>query len=170
MLSIRQETSNDTYAIRDVNVAAFGGPEEADLVDLLRESGALRYSLVAVEEDKVVGHLAFSPVTITSGTAAVSALGLAPMAVVPARQRRGIGTGLIKYWLETLADEKDNLVVVVGHEEYYPRFGFQRGKRFGIQWEHEVPDEAFMVLELRPGALAEIQGTVHYHPAFNDLS
>jgi putative acetyltransferase len=169
MLSIHEETRDDVSAIHQLNVLAFGQPTEADIVDLLRESGALRYSLVAVDEDEIVGHLAFSPVTITEDEKTVSALGLGPMAVTPSRQRRGIGTKLFQYWWENLADEKDNLVVVVGHADYYPRFGFQRANLFGIRWEHDVPDDVFMVLELRRGALAETQGIVRYHPAFADV-
>jgi putative acetyltransferase len=169
MLSIRKETRDDVSAIHELNVLAFGEPTEAYIVDLLRTLGALRYSLVAVEDGEIVAHAAFSPVTITNAKTTMSALGLAPMAVTPSRQRRGIGTQLIKYWLENLADEKDNLVVVVGHAGYYPRFGFQSAKPFGIRWEHDVPDDAFMVLELRPGALAEIQGVVRYHSAFGDV-
>jgi putative acetyltransferase len=168
MLSIREETPGDIPLIRRVNVSAFGGPAEADIVDSLREAGALKYSIVAIDKCEIVGHLAFSPVTITADKIAVSALGLAPMAVLPSRQRGGIGTKLIRYWLENFADEQDNLVVVVGHADYYPRFGFKPAKPFGIRWEHDVPDDVFMVLELRPGALAETQGVVRYHSAFAD--
>lgn len=165
---IRQETPGELAAIRDLNVAAFGGSTEADIVDLLRDAGALRYSLVAVDGNEVVGHLAFSPVSVTDGKRIVPALGLGPMAVSPSRQRQAIGTRLIEFWLEHLAEDKDNLVVLVGHPDYYPRFGFRPAKRFGIRWEHDVPDEAFMVLELRRGALEEISGVVRFHPAFDN--
>lgn len=168
MLSIREEAQDDISAIHELNVSAFHGPTEAEIVDLLRDSGALRYSLVALEEGEIVGHLAFSPVTITDDKNAVPALALGPMAVIPSRQRRGVGSKLIKYWLENFADEKDNLIVVVGHAGYYPRFGFQPAKAHGISCEFDVPDDAFMVLELRPGAQTEIQGIVRYHPAFSD--
>lgn len=169
MLSIREEMPDDISAIHQLNVLAFGGPTEADLVDCLRELGALRYSVVAIDEGEIVGHLAFSPVTISGGGTMMSGLGLAPMAVMPARQRGGIGTNLFQYWRENFATEKDNLVVVVGHADYYPRFGFQPAKHFGIRWEHDVPDDVFMVLELRPGALAEAEGVVRYHSAFADV-
>lgn len=169
MLSIRQETSRDVSAIHHLNVTAFGQSIEADIVDSLRNAGALRHSLIAVDGDEIVGHLAFSPVTITEGGRVVHALGLGPMAVSPSRQRQGIGTQLVNFWLEQLAEDKDNLVVLVGHPDYYPRFGFRRAKSFGIRWEHEIPDEAFMVLELRRGALDEISGVVRFHPVFDEV-
>jgi putative acetyltransferase len=160
---------NDVSAIHDLNVAAFGQSAEADLVDSLRRSGSLKYSLVAVDGQEIVGHLAISPITITEADKVVPALGLGPMAVIPSRQRQGIGTKLVNFWLEQLAEEKDNLVVLVGHPAYYPRFGFRPAKSFGIRWDHVVPDEAFMVLELRRGALNEISGLVRFHPAFNEV-
>jgi len=169
MLSIRQEMPRDVSAIHDLNVAAFAQSTEADIVDSLRGAGALRHSLVAVDGDEIVGHLAFSPVTITEGSRVVDALGLGPMAISPSRQRQGIGTRLVNFWLEQLAEDKDNLVVLVGHPDYYPRFGFRRAKAFGIRWEHDVPEEAFMVLELRRGALDKISGVVRFHPVFDEV-
>ncbi len=169
MPAIRQETPNDVSAIHDLHVAAFAQSTEADIVDALRGAGALRYSLVAVEGDDIVGHIAISPVTITEDSKVVDALGLGPMAVRPSRQRQGIGTRLVNFWLEQLAEDKDNLVVVVGHPEYYPRFGFRRAGPCGIRWEHDVPDEAFMVLELRRGSLDQISGVVRFHPVFDEV-
>lgn len=169
MVTIRQETPSDVSAIHNLNVAAFSQSTEADIVDSLRAAGALRYSIVAVDEDEIVGHLALSPVTITEDKRVMPALGLGPMAVSPSRQRQGIGTQLVNFWLEQLADEKDDLVVLVGHPDYYPRFGFRRAKPLGIRWEHDIPDEAFMVLELRRGALDEISGVVRFHSVFDEV-
>jgi len=169
VLTLREETPSDIAGIRQVNLAAFGQTLEADLVDRLRQSGALTHSLVAVEGGVIVAHLALSPVSITRDEQVVSALGLGPVAVHPDRQKRGIGTRLISHWLEHYADEKDNLVIVLGHADYYPRFGFEPAKNFGIAWEHDVPDDVFMVLELRPGALNDISGIVRYHPLFSDV-
>ncbi len=169
MLRIRQEMPTDVSAIHELNVAAFAQSTEADIVDFLRDAGALRYSLVAIDGMEIVGHLAFSPVTISDGSRVVDALGLGPMAVSPSCQRHGIGTRLVNFWLEQLAEERDNLVVVVGHPDYYPRFGFRRAKPYGIRREHDVPDEAFMVLELRRGALDQISGVVRFHPVFDEV-
>lgn len=163
---IRAETADDIDAIRALHVAAFGGSTEADIVDRLRASGALRCSLVASIGRELVGHLALSPVTITDAETRIHALGLGPISVTPAYQRRGIGTALIDHWRSRLADARDNLVVVVGHAGYYPRFGFRPARAFGIDCEYDVPDDVFLVLELRPGALAGARGLCRYDAAF----
>ena len=126
-------------------------------------------SLVAVKDHKLVGHLAISAVTITSGSTVAQALGLGPVAVCPSQQKLGIGKKMITYWLERLARPKDNLIVVLGHPQYYPRFGFMPSKPFEIEWENEVPEEVFMVRELKPAALGKISGIVRYHKAFNQV-
>jgi putative acetyltransferase len=169
MTFIRKETRGDLAAIYEVNLQAFGQPAEAKLVDLLREAGGLASSLVAEQDGQVVGYLAMSPVSIVSDAGAKHALALAPVAVLPSFQRRGIGTALIRHWLATQAREEDNAVVVLGHADYYPRFGFVPARPCGITCEYEVPDENFMVLELQPGVLQEIRGMVKYHEAFSKL-
>jgi putative acetyltransferase len=150
-------------------VSAFGQNAEADLVDRLRKSSALTHSLVAEDAGQIVGHLALSPVTIHRDEVDVSALGLAPLAVSPARQRQGIGTRLVSHWLRNIAQGRENLVVVLGHPDYYPRFGFRSAKPYGIFCEYNVPDNVFMVLALRPDALTEIDGVVRYHREFSEL-
>jgi putative acetyltransferase len=166
MLTIRAEKPEDIPAIHHINTAAFGQANEADLVDALRRNNALTISLVAVKDSRLVGHIAFSPVTITSSTATIAALGLAPMAVLPAYQRRGIGSQLVEAGLTACHHTLYGVVVVLGHPHYYPRFGFTPAKPLSIVWEHDAPDEAFMVKEIQAGALAQPHGVVKYRPEF----
>ena len=153
-----------------VNQLAFGQPAEADLVDRLRETGAEFLSLVA-EDDTVVGHILFTPVIIEDRGHRVVGMGLAPMAVLPDRQRRGIGSQLVTRGLELLRERGCPFVVVVGHPEYYPRFGFERASKHGLasQWDG-MPDEAFMVLILDAEAMSGTSGVAKYRDEFNDVT
>jgi putative acetyltransferase len=144
------------------------GPE-AILVDALRARRAVPLGWVAVDGDVVVGHILYSPVTIVSPDASFAAVGLGPVAVLPDYQKRGIGSRLIRESLEALRDEGHPAVFLVGHPTYYPRFGFVPAARFGIDCEFEVPEEVFMALELRPGALLNKRGKVYYQPEFRDV-
>jgi putative acetyltransferase len=166
---VRPERPEDGAAIRRVNEEAFGRPAEADLVDALRARGKATRSLVAVRGERVVGHILFSPVTIEAGDEVAAALGLGPMAVLPAHQRAGVGSLLVRAGLEACRRAGHGCVVVLGHPAYYPRFGFVSASRHGLAWEHPAPDEAFMVLELRPGALAGRGGIVRYEPEFGGV-
>ncbi len=168
MLTIRPQIPEDAAAIRQVNEAAFGGTVEADLVAKLHSRQAFTLSLVATGEDGVVGHILFSPVTIESESLSFTAMGLGPMAVLPAHQGRGIGSQLVRAGLEECKRLGHEIVVVLGHPDYYPRFGFVPASTYGIKCEYEVPDEAFMVTELREGTLAGRSGTVKYQPEFNE--
>jgi len=162
---IRDELAEDRMAVRHLNEAAFGSPAEADLVDLLREQASPLISLVAAEDGEVVGHIVFSPVTLP-GNPELRLMGLAPMSVTPARQRSGIGSALVRQGLSRCEELGSDAVFVLGHPEYYPRFGFQPASTFGISCEYDVPDEAFMAIELRPGCLQSVRGAAKYHSAF----
>jgi putative acetyltransferase len=166
---IRGEEPRDAAAVRRVNELAFGQPTEANLVEALRDSGAVLLSLVAEVEREVVGHILFSPVVIDGPNGRFGAAGLGPMAVVPERQRTGLGGRLVRSGLDRLHHARVEAVVVVGHPAYYPRFGFVPASRFGIRWEHPVSDGAFMAAELRGGALAGHAGVVRYRPEFDGV-
>ena len=154
-------------AVHALNVAAFGQPGEANLVDALRAQARPTVSLIAEENGDVIGHILFSPVTVGGHRGLL--MGLGPMAVAPSRQRRGIGSALVLMGLAECRSVGAQAVVVLGHPEFYPRFGFIPADRFGLRCEYDVPHEAFMALELCPAALGDISGTVRYHAAFAAL-
>jgi putative acetyltransferase len=164
-MQIRPEHADDIFAVHAVNAAAFETSAEAKLVDALREQARPIISLVADDAAAIVGHIMFSPVTLAAHTR-LSLAGLAPMAVVPSRQRQGIGSRLVREGLERCRQAGFAGVVVFGHAEYYPRFGFVPASRFGLRSEYDVPDDVFMVLELETGALQGKSGTIRYHAAF----
>ncbi len=166
MITIRYENHEDREAINRVNEFAFGSRDEAILVDTLRASGEPILSMVALLDDRIVGHILFSPVVIQSVEESFPAIGLGPMAVVPEEQGKGIGTRLVVRGLEECKANGYDIVVVLGHSAYYPRFGFVPSKPYGIRWEQEVPEEVFMVLALEDGALEGKAGIVKYHEAF----
>jgi len=167
MTQIRREEQCDIEAIRLINHDAFGGDEEARIVDALRTANDLEISLVAVDDDTVVGHIAFSPVqVIGNSTAHWDAIALGPMAVAPLYQRRGIGSELVRAGLTACRESGRLVVFVIGHQEFYPRFGFVPAAQYGIKCEYDVPDEVFMVANLSPGALDSHRGTVRYADAF----
>jgi putative acetyltransferase len=168
-LRIRVETAQDTAAVWAVERAAFDRPDEADLVGRLRASARPHVSLVAAMDQRIVGHIFFSPVTIAGAPPDLLSMGLAPLAVEPERQRTGIGSALVRAGLDACRALGARAVVVLGHAQYYPRFGFAPAVRFGLRSEYEVPDEAFMALELVPGALSGVRGLVRYAPAFAEL-
>ncbi|MBL7047202.1 MAG: N-acetyltransferase [Candidatus Marinimicrobia bacterium] len=165
---IRAEKENDQGAVYAVNVSAFETPSEANLVDILREQAQPVVSLVAEDNGEVVGHIMFSPVSL-SGYHNLKVMGLAPMAVAPEHQRKGIGSALVQAGLEQCKQLGFTAVVVLGHPEYYPRFGFSPSSQFGIDSEYEVSEEVFMAIELQPEALSGKTGRVKYHPAFSNL-
>ena len=166
---IRREQLEDIAPIHEVHQLAFGRPAEADLVDALRARSKATLSLVAVENGRIVGHILFSPVTIDSAYPAFSAIGLAPMAVLPERQRRGIGSQLVSTGLLECRNAGYDCVVVLGHPAYYPRFGFVPANRYGLASEYEVPDEAFMVLTWHARVLEDHSGVVRYQPEFDSV-
>lgn len=167
-LIIREEQSGDAAAIRELVIAAFGGSDEANLVDALRDSGDPVISVVAAQNDVLVGHVMLS-VVVADQSPDLKLAGLAPMATHPDYQRSGIGSRVAPYALSLAKDQGFQAVIVLGHAEYYPRFGFRPASDFGIRSEYDVPDEVFMALELVPGALDAVSGIVRYHPAFAEL-
>ena len=168
MLTIRPEIPEDQASIHYVNQEAFGRNQEADLVDKLRKQGVLTISLVTVQETAIVGHIAFSPVEIASEKSSFGALTLAPIAALPVHQNKGIGSKLLTVGLQECLRLGHEIIVVVGHPNYYPRFGFVLANPKGIECEFEVPDEAWMIKELKQGALAGRQGKVRFQPEFKD--
>lgn len=168
MTIIRSESPEDYAAVYRVNVLAFGQENEAALVDRLRAVHP-HISLVAVEENQVVGHIFFSPVSVESEDANFMALGLAPMAVLPGYQNQGIGSELVRRGLKECDRQGHDIVFVLGHPNYYPRFGFSPAKAKGMGCEYPVPDEVFMVVELKPGALNGRTGLVKYRPEFAEV-
>jgi len=169
MLTVRAETTRDYAEVRRVNEAAFGRADEAVLVETLRTAVRPYVSLVAVEGGQLVGHIFFSPVWIEADASVTQALGLGPMAVLPEWQRRGVGSRLVREGLQECLRRGSEVIVVLGHPEFYPRFGFVRASEKGLRSEYQVPDEAFMVAELRAGALDGLSGLVKYHEVFGSV-
>jgi putative acetyltransferase len=165
-MRIRPELPADQPAIHAVLCAAFPNDAEARLVDHLRANGHAPISLVAEIDGRIVGHILFSPVTIAGHSA--GGLGLAPLAVVPNQQRRGIGGQLIRAGLATSRDLGCPFVVLLGHPEYYPRFGFRSASELGLSNEYGA-DEAFQVIELHPGGVPAGGGLVQYGPEFAEF-
>lgn len=173
MIDIRPENPSDFEQISEINNLAFGQENEEKLVSLIRNSPHFipTLSLVAEKNGKVAGHILFSKVMIeTSKGAIVNTIGLAPMAVTPDLQNQGIGSALVMAGLERCKELGCEHIVVLGHPEFYPRFGFEPSVKFGIKPPFPVPENVFMVLELTEGALDGIQGKVKYPPAFNEVS
>lgn len=168
MTTIRPETADDYAAIHEVNLLAFGQEIEPRLVEALRRLPDFipELSLVAVEAGQVVGHILFSPFVIETKDGAVPALTLAPLAVRPEFQNQGVGSQLVRDGLERCRTLGHRIVVVVGHPPYYPRFGFSPARARGLEAPFPVPDEAFMVLELVPGALDGVASMVRFPPPF----
>lgn len=166
-ISIRPEQPADHHAVDVLLRAAFGGPDEAALVvDLRAEPGA--FTLVAELDGVVAGMIAFSPVSSRTPVEGLLAMGLGPMAVVPDRQGRGVGSALVRAGIEACRQCGVGLIVVLGHADFYPRFGFQPANRAGLRcrWSRES-DDHFMYLELAPGQAALVGGAIEYGPAFD---
>ena len=168
-MKIREEELADTEAIWNINADAFETEAEANLVNVLRDSGCTFISLVGEVDNKAVGHILFTPVELTGNSNKLKIIGLAPMAVLQQYQNKGIGSNLVKTGIELCKSKGYDAVVVLGHPGYYPNFGFVPSVTYGIKSEYEVPDEAFMMLELVPNSLKNHQGIIKYHELFNSV-
>ena len=166
MIEIRPEDLQDIPAITELNRLAFGGETEVRLIEAVRASPVFipELSLVAMEEGTLVGYILFSPVTIQGEGTETPALCLAPVAVLPGCQKQGIGSRLVEEGLRRCGELGHSIVIVVGWPSFYPRFGFTRARAKGLEAPFPVPDEAFMVRELIPGALAGVNGMVCFPP------
>ena len=168
-MNIRKERQDDVEAIARLNDMAFlDSTEESSIIARLRGSGDLFLSLIAEVDGQIVGHIAFSTITIDGGPKSSEVfMGLAPMAVAPDNQRNGVGSALVKKGLDILKEQKVAAVFVLGHPEYYPKFGFRASQSsYGIKSIYEVPDNVFMALELKAGALNSVSGVARYCNAF----
>jgi len=168
MITIRPERPDDIAAVRTINEAAFGEPTEANIVDSLRNACPDAVSLVAVEDDEILGHIFFSPVSVSGEHEVPRGMGLAPMAVLPERQRQGIGSLLVRAGIDVMREQNCPFIIVLGHPEYYPRFGFAPASLHALscQWDG-VPDEAFMALILDEPAMAGVSGKARYRDEFD---
>ncbi|KIV73667.1 MULTISPECIES: GNAT family N-acetyltransferase [Bacillus] len=174
MVTIRQEQKNDYSKTEEVVKQAFLNEEfsdkkEHELVKRIRECDAFipELSIVAVDEE-IVGHIMLSKITIEQDGATVDSLALAPVSVAPSHQKKGIGGKLITAALEKAKELGYGSVVVLGHPEYYPKFGFKKASEWNIKAPFEVPEEVFMVMELTENALEGVEGIVQYSSAFTE--
>jgi len=169
MIAIRTEEPADVEVIHSIHQSAFPTEAEARLVDRLREERKLALSLIAEIEDRGVGHVAFSPVSVDHQSPAGQGVGLGPVAVLPEWQGRGIGEQLITRGVEDCRRDGYSFIVVLGEPEYYEKFGFRRASLFGLGNEYGV-DDPFMVLELRLGGLPKGPGTIKYVKVFSEVT
>ncbi|MCU5378662.1 N-acetyltransferase [Bacillus cereus] len=174
MVTIRQEQKNDYTKTEEVVRQAFLHEEfsdktEHELVSRIRKCDAFipELSIVAVDEE-IVGHILLSKITIEQDGTSVESLALAPVSVARGHQKKGIGGKLIGAALEKAKKLGYGSVVVLGHPEYYPKFGFKKASEWNIKAPFEVPEEVFMVVELRENALEGVEGVVQYSSAFSE--
>lgn len=163
---IRDERPSDIALVREVNRLAFEQDQEANIVDALRSNGAARLSLVAAIDDAVVGHIFYSPAFIGD----VEGAGLGPMSVLPAHQRRGIGSQLVEAGNARLREQGCPFIVVLGHPGFYPRFGFRPARPIGVTCEWDVPDDVFMIAVLNEHQMRGRSGLARYRQEFSTIS
>jgi len=170
-LRIRKEKRDDYPIITEVLSLAFGRKNEGHLVERLRVNPSFlpELSIVAEIESSIIGHILFFPVSIVSGNVRLPSLALAPISVVPDYQGRGVGKELIEYGLKRSAELGSKSVIVLGHAAYYPRFGFRPASKWYIKAPFEVPDDAFLAMELVKNGLKDVSGTVEYPKEFDDV-
>lgn len=172
MVWLRPEEPEDIDGVRRVVEAAFGQPDEAQIVDRLRADGDLVMSHLADRKHEIIAHVAFSPAQVINEAGEArevpgGLLALAPMAVLPEYQKQKVGGGLLQSALIRLEREGVGAVVVLGHPEYYPRFGFTPASAFGLRCPFDAPDDAFLLRVFRDDMRRDaFQGTVRWAPAF----
>jgi putative acetyltransferase len=171
-INIRHETINDYLGIKQVNDLAFGQPNEGLLVEKLRLNTNYieKLSLVAEYNDRIIGHILFFPIKVQDDSKYHDSLALAPMSVTPEFQNKGIGGQLICKGLEIAAQLGFKSVIVLGHKDYYPRYGFVPASKWRIKAPFELPDEVFMAMELEKDGLKEVSGVVEYPEEFEEVS
>jgi len=169
MIQIREENKEDFADISNINFQAFKQLEEGSIIIKIRESGAKVLSLVAERENEIVGHILFSPATLDDHKDIQGGMGLAPMAVLPDYQKQGIGKLLVTEGIRILKAQGAPFIIVLGHPEYYPKFGFKMASKHKLQCQWaEIPDEAFMVLILDEDKMKHINGIVRYREEWNE--
>ena len=168
-ISIRPEQPDDTDEIYELNQLVFEQDNEARLVDHVRHGPHFipELSLVAYSNDKLIGYILFSHITIANGEFRHQSLGLTSMVVNPEYQKRGIGAKLITHGLQRASDLGFTDVFVFGHEFYFPKFGFIPAAKWNIRPPFDVPAEVFMALELVPNALSNVSGIVEFPIEFS---
>lgn len=172
MHTVRPERESDDAEIAAVTRAAFAsvdgaGEAEVALIEALRSRGKAVVSLVATDDERVVGHVLFSEITVETDNP-VRVLGLAPLGVYPDVQGRGLGSALVNRGLQECRSAGYDAVVVLGNPAYYGRFGFEKASRYGLTNRYGA-DEGFMVLALRSGALERLTGIAMYEPEFAEV-
>ena len=167
LIEIRDERPDDIATVREVNRRAFGQEQESNIVDALRTNGGVLLSLVAIMDDRAIGNIIYSPVSVGD---MVKGAALGPMAVLPEHQRQGIGSKLVEAGNRKMKDAGYPFIIVVGHAEYYPRFGFRPANEYGIRCEWDVPDEVFMLLVLNEAKMQGTSGLAKYRHEFSTIS
>lgn len=168
-LEIRVEEDADGAGIGRVHDLAFGQPGEGVLVERMRGQVDPWISVVAELGDEIVGHVLFTPVTIEGVAGGGNAMGLGPMGVAPDHQRQGVGSALVRAGMAMCDAIGCGVVFVLGHPEYYPRFGFEPAALHGLHWERPGSEESFFVAEIEPRALDALNGIVRYHSEFSNI-
>ena len=173
MLTIREEEIKDYNEVEKVveesfKTAEFSDKDEHNLVRRLRKSSEFvkELSLIAEDENKILGYVLLTKALIKGESTSYETLALAPLAVLPEYQKSGIGKNLMNKAIERARELGYKSIVVLGHENYYPKFGFEKASKYGVKAPFEVPDEAYMILELLPGGLNGVSGIVEYSKAF----
>ena len=168
MITIRKENKIDYEKVFELNALAFGQDNEANLVELLRKSESFvpELSIVAINDDELIGHILFTKIKIINDIDEFESLALAPMAVHQQHQNLGIGSKLVKYGLQKAKELGFVSVIVLGHKEYYPRFGFEPAINWNIKAPFDVPSEVFMGMELKHFGLKNVSGIVQYPKEF----